>query len=64
MCNTDMEHLLHIFLDCQFAAQCWQQMGIHYNMLEVEDAPGWLLDRLSSESQDKIRRISITLWGI
>lgn len=33
-------------------------------MWEVEDAPGWLLDRLSTESYEILIRLAMTLWDI
>lgn len=64
MCNRDMEHLLHVFFDCYFAAQCWQQVGIQYDMWVVENASAWLLDKLGTESYEKLCTIAMTLWGI
>lgn len=53
---ADVEHLLHLFFDCRFAKQCWQQhMGFSYNMSTVESASCWLLERLSSESYETVR---------
>lgn len=36
MCNTDVEHLLHIFFDCTFATQYWNLAGGGYDMHAVE----------------------------
>lgn len=43
MCNVDVDHLLHVFLDCTFAKQCWHYMGFDFDMSSVEYAPDWLL---------------------
>lgn len=32
MCDTDVEHLFHVFFDSGFATLCWQRIGIHYDM--------------------------------
>lgn len=36
MCDNDVEHLLHVFFDCQFASQCWAYAGLSYDMSLVE----------------------------
>lgn len=64
MCNIDVEHVLHLFFHCDFAALCWQQMGVQYDIWEVEDVSRWLLDKLSSESYDRLKLFAMTLWGI
>ena len=43
MCNSDVKHLLHIFLDCQCVARCWRHAGLQYDMASVKSAPEWLL---------------------
>lgn len=52
------------FFECNFAAQCWHHMGLYFDMWTVENVWDWLLDKLSSESGDKLCRIAMTLWGI
>ena len=65
MCTGDIEHLIHLFFECNFARECWQFMGLSYSMWDVEFADGWLLDKLSSEpNQEILIRIAIMLWGI
>lgn len=64
MCERDIEHLLHIFFDCGFAAECSQRMGLVYNMESVEFAPSWLLDRINNENPEIVERIVTVLWGI
>lgn len=47
MCNNGIEHLLHIFFDCYFAAQCWNHVHLSCcDMREVDHAPDWLLNKL------------------
>lgn len=60
----DVEHLLHVFFDCAFASQCWQHMGLSFDMWEVEDATGWLLDKLATESHDHLSNIAMIPWGL
>lgn len=38
MCNRDVEHMLHVFFDCQYANQCWDHVGLHYDMREVHSS--------------------------
>ena len=53
-----------MFFDCGFAQACWQKVELIYNMWEVESAPAWLLDKLSTESGDHLIKIATVLWGI
>ena len=61
MCVGDIEHMLHIFFDCEFAKQCWQVAEMEFNMGDVESAPEWLLERLSSEPHEKLVKIATVL---
>ncbi|XP_074347086.1 uncharacterized protein LOC141685908 [Apium graveolens] len=64
MCMDDIEHLSHVFFDCHFAMQCWNYVGLVYDMQEVEDVTIWLLGKLSTSRDEKLRKICTTLWGI
>lgn len=64
MCNSDVEHLLHIFFDCPFASNCWQVVGSQYDMLVVDSAPSWLLNKMESASLDEMHKVCTVLWGI
>lgn len=64
MCVGEVEHLLHLFYDCRYAQECWNIMELQYNMWEVESAPMWLLDKLSTEVEDKLVKIAAVLWGV
>lgn len=64
MCVGDVEHLLHLFFDCDFAKACWQKMVLSYNMWEIESAPAWLLDKLGIENGENLIKIVTILWGI
>lgn len=48
MWEGEVEHLFHLFFDYNFAKSCWQLMGLSYDMSEVESAPDWLLNKLST----------------
>lgn len=54
MCSLDIEHLLHVFFDCQFAHQCWNNVGLVFDMSRVEEAPVWLLSMLSTVNDEEI----------
>lgn len=54
MCKSDVEHVLHLFFDCDFAGQCWQKAYLYYDMREVENAAEWLLALLIVEKDDKV----------
>lgn len=62
VCENDFEHLLHLFFDCPFAKARWQIAGLFFNMLEVESAPRWLLDKFSEKSSEIIEKMAIVLW--
>lgn len=64
MCEHDIEHLLHIFFDCEFAKLCWRVMNLEFNMSTVEYASEWLLQKLAGESQDIRVKIATILWCI
>lgn len=63
-CLKDMEHLLHVFFDCEFASQCWSFVGLVYDMRSVEDASEWLLSKMSNASVAEIIKLCTVLWGI
>lgn len=64
MCNVDVEYLLHLFFDCQFASSCWLSVGLIYDMREVQSAPEWLFNKLEMAKHDEIITACIILWGI
>lgn len=64
MCVGDVEHMLHLFLDCRFAAACWKRIGLGYDFAEVENASEWLLDRMENETSENKIKIVTVLWGI
>lgn len=64
MCTGDIEHLLHLFLDCGFAKECWQHIGLIYNTWAVENTPDWLLDKLCIETEENVIKIATVIWGV
>lgn len=64
ICKVDVVHLLHVFLDCKFAKQCWRLLRLDFEVLRVKLASGRLLERLTSETKDMMVQIVTGLWGI
>lgn len=64
MCVGEVEHLRHLFFECSFAKECWQQVGINVDMWDVENAPVWLLHNLDIAPDDILIKISTVLWGV
>lgn len=64
MCSRDIEHLLHLFCDCEFTRACWQHMGLIYDTRQVESAPEWLLETLSSDSNENLIKVATVVWGV
>lgn len=64
MCGVDIEHLLHLFLDCNFAKDCWSVMGVQLDALQVEEAQTRVLDWLATESMEVRVQLAKLLWGI
>lgn len=52
------------FFECEFATQCWNQLSCSSNMCDTDDAFDWLLQFLSSSSEEDIITIATGLWGI
>lgn len=48
MCERDVEHLLHIFLDCNFGKDCWRTLGLEFNTDDVESCVDWVLRYLAT----------------
>lgn len=64
LCLNDIEHLLHIFLDCSFAKRCWNLLGLEFDTSSAESCSEWLLQRLAEEDGEKMVQVAIVLWGI
>lgn len=64
MCLTDVEHKLHVFFDCPFAASCLHYVGANYDISMVEFDPDCLLQKISSATHGEIITIVRVLWGI
>ncbi|XP_063936211.1 uncharacterized protein LOC135147251 [Daucus carota subsp. sativus] len=64
LCVGDIEHVNHLFLDCQFAQDCWSEVNLNYNDREEEYAHEWFLNMLSKAPNDVLIRIATVLWDI
>lgn len=64
MCVGDIEHLAHLFFDCNFAQECWKIVGLQYDMGEVEYVADWLLNKMSNDTPENLGRIAAVLWGV
>lgn len=56
--------MLHLFFDCKFATACWQKVGLHFKMRDVESALKWLLDDIIKESSKIVEKIVALLYDI
>lgn len=64
MCGQDSETLLHLFFECVFAAECWRQVNLVYDMVGVVDGSGWLLDKLNEVPTEEVVKLCTVLWGV
>lgn len=64
MCERDVEYLLHVFFDCEYATHCWRTLELDLDMSLVDYAPSWLLQRLASDSTEVKEKIAMVLWGV
>lgn len=46
VCSIDVEHVRHIFVDCQFARRCWELTGSEFDLSDVEIMATWVLNKL------------------
>lgn len=61
---NNVEHLLHIFLDCSFSKACWRFMQLNFNAADVESCSEWLLQNLATVNQETMVKMVIVLYGI
>lgn len=64
MCEHDIEHLLHIFFDCNFVTKCWRIVDLDFNRHSIECTSTWLLDGITNFSADEVKKIVTVLWGV
>lgn len=63
MCSTDIEHLLHLFFDFNFA-NYWRYMGLQYDTGAIGSSPEWFLNKQHMETSDNLIKIATIVWGI
>lgn len=63
MCS-DIVHMFHLFFYCSFAAQCWNYMGLQFAGRMRISASEWLINFISSATQEEIVKVATILWGI
>lgn len=64
MCNRDIEHILHLFFDCEFDKECLSKTDLTFDMTTIEFGADWLLNKLNTESNDNLITITRVLTGI
>lgn len=64
MCKVDVEHLFHIFLDCKFAKDCWNTIGLNPTSDNAESCGEWILQWLANFDHETALSMTTVLWGI
>ncbi|KAL8148945.1 hypothetical protein AgCh_006084 [Apium graveolens] len=64
ICLSDIEHMTHLFFECEFARGCWEHANLVYDWSEVEYAHDWLLSKVSSAPMEEVSKICVVLWGV
>lgn len=50
MCVREVENVCHLFFECSFIKECWQFLGVSYDMSDVAYISDWVLSKLCTES--------------
>ncbi|XP_074326804.1 uncharacterized protein LOC141664750 [Apium graveolens] len=64
MCNVEIEHLRHVFFECEFALSCWHSAELTLDTTNLYEADVWLLDKLETTSQSDSTKVCTVLYGI
>lgn len=64
MCNSDVEHVRHIFVECQHASNYWDCLGRDFDTIEIETVSSWILEKLGTELEGKLIKLVKIFWGI
>ncbi|KAL8135927.1 hypothetical protein AgCh_010516 [Apium graveolens] len=64
MCNVDIEHVRHLFLECQYVKTCWGCLESTFDVSGVEVLSTWVLERMGSESEERLMKLVKAMWGI
>ncbi|CAN1747772.1 hypothetical protein LINPERHAP1_LOCUS3195 [Linum perenne] len=59
VCNTMFETQWHLFVECSFARECWDRVGLREETTRIRDSADsfkdWILTAISSLSTQKIQ---------
>ncbi|CAN1178180.1 Putative ribonuclease H protein At1g65750 [Linum perenne] len=68
VCDSDSETNHHLFLDCDFAKDCWELTEMKTSVMNAASATvsfqDWLFMIFDSVSEPHLARIAAVLWGI
>lgn len=56
--------MLHIFFNCKFATNCWNTVGLRFDMQMVESASNWLLEKIIMKNSGTVEKIVIVVRSI
>ncbi|XP_074352876.1 uncharacterized protein LOC141692031 [Apium graveolens] len=54
----------HLFYDCDFITGCWSYVGLQFDWSTVEYAPDWVLQKLSTSTNEELQIICMVFWGV
>ncbi|KAL8088696.1 hypothetical protein AgCh_038466 [Apium graveolens] len=60
----NLQHLLHLFMDCGFAQNCWRIMGFDIEASAIENCNDWVLKCLADYNTEVMANMAKVLWGI
>ena len=63
-CNSDVEHLRHVFIECLDARRCWLTTDLNLDVSEIEELLVWLLEQLCTAPNAKLVTMTKVIWGI
>lgn len=63
-CTNCTETVENVFLECNFARSCWQEVGLHIILADGQTLNTWLLRTLANGKAEIILKITYVLWGI
>lgn len=64
MCVGEIEHLRHLFFERSFFKECWQLVGLNFEVHDMEYVSDWLVSFLASGPLKDLVTMSAVLWGI
>lgn len=63
-CAREDETVKHIFFDCVFAQNCWEEVGMNVSLQADQTSSEWLLDMLCTQKMEVLSKLVSVLWGI